>query len=105
MSLLLIKNGDIYSPEHRGKKDILVIYDKIVSIDQDISTSALDGINRNIKVIDASKGIIIPGYIDQHVHFNGAGGEGGPQYRTPPVLFSDFVKAGITSVIGVLGTD
>ena len=105
MRLLLIKNGDIYSPEHRGKKDILVINGKIVSIDRDISTSALDGINRNVKTIDASKDIIIPGYIDQHVHFNGAGGEGGPQYRTPPVLFSEFVKAGITSAIGVLGTD
>jgi beta-aspartyl-dipeptidase (metallo-type) len=61
--------------------------------------------DKNIKIIDASKCIVIPGYIDQHVHINGAGGEGGPQYRTPPVQFSEFVKAGITSVGGLLGTD
>jgi len=105
MSILLIKNGDVYAPEHQGKKDILVINERIIYIDQNILTSALNGIDKNIKIIDASKCIVIPGHIDQHVHINGAGGEGGPQYRTPPLQFSEFVKAGITSVIGLLGTD
>ncbi|MBA7569026.1 Isoaspartyl dipeptidase [subsurface metagenome] len=105
MSSLLIKDGDVYVPEHKGKKDILVINDKIVFIDQNILTSALNVIDKNTKIIDASKCIIIPGYIDQHVHINGAGGEGGPQYRTPPIQLSELVKAGITSVVGLLGTD
>lgn len=105
MSILLIKDGDVYAPEHKGKKDILVINDKIVFIDQNILTSVLNVIDKNIKIIDASKCIIIPGYIDQHVHINGAGGEGGPQYRTPPIQLSELVKAGITSVVGLLGTD
>ncbi len=105
MSSLLIKNGDLYAPKHKREKDILVINDKIVLIDQNILTSALNVIDKNIKIIDASKCIIIPGHIDQHVHINGAGGEGGPQYRTPPIQLSEFVKAGITSVVGLLGTD
>jgi beta-aspartyl-dipeptidase (metallo-type) len=105
MSILLIKGGDIYAPEHKGEKDILVINEKIFFIDQNILTSALNAMDKNIKIIDASKCIIIPGYIDQHVHINGAGGEGGPQYRTPPIQLSEFVKAGITSVVGLLGTD
>ncbi len=105
MSILIIKNGDVYAPEHIGKKDILGINDKIVSIDKDILPSTLNIIDKNIKIIDASRCIVIPGYIDQHVHINGAGGEGGPQYRTLPIQFSEFVKAGITSVGGLLGTD
>jgi len=105
MSVLLIRDGDVYAPEHKGEKDILAINDKIGFIDQNISTSALNVLDKNIKIIDASKCIIIPGYIDQHVHINGAGGEGGPQYRTPPIQLSEFVKAGITSVVGLLGTD
>ncbi|MGB6371033.1 MAG: beta-aspartyl-peptidase [Atribacterota bacterium] len=105
MSILLIKDGDVYAPEHKAKKNILVINDKIVFIDQNILASALNVIDKNIKIIDASKCIIIPGYIDQHVHINGAGGEGGPQYRTPPIQLSELVKAGITSVVGLLGTD
>ena len=105
MSILLIKNGDVYAPEPKGEKDILVINEKIFFIDQNILTSALNVMDKNIKIIDASKCIVIPGHIDQHVHMNGAGGEGGPQYRTPPIQFSEFVKAGITSVVGLLGTD
>ena len=54
MSILLIKNGDVYAPEHKGKKDILVINDKIVFIDQNILTSALNVIYKNIKIINAS---------------------------------------------------
>jgi len=38
MSILLIKDGDVYAPEYKGKKDILVINDKIVFIDQNILT-------------------------------------------------------------------
>jgi beta-aspartyl-dipeptidase (metallo-type) len=105
MSIVLIKKGDIYNPQHIGQKDILLINDKIFFIDQDIAAFTLNVIDKNIKIIDASDSIIIPGHIDQHVHINGAGGEGGPQYRTPPVKFSEFVKAGITSVVGLLGTD
>ena len=105
MSVLIIKNGDIYAPEARHEKDILIINDKIVLINRDISNSLLDGIDQNSQMIDASQCMIIPGYIDQHVHINGAGGEGGPQFRTSPVQLSEFVKAGITSVVGLLGTD
>ena len=105
MSIVLIKKGDIYTPQHIGHKDILIINHTIFFIDQDMVDSTLNVIDKNIKIIDASDCIIIPGYIDQHVHINGAGGEGGPQYRTPPVPFSEFVKAGITSVVGLLGTD
>lgn len=105
MSILLIKDGEVYTPEPKGKKDILIINDKIVFISQNILISALNALDNNIKIIDASKHIVIPGHIDQHVHINGAGGEGGPQYRTPPIQLSEFVKAGITSVVGLLGTD
>ena len=105
MSVLLIKNGEVYAPEPKGKKDILVVNEKIFFIDQNILIAAINTMDKNIKIIDASRCIVIPGHIDQHVHMNGAGGEGGPQYRTPPIQLSEFVKAGITSVVGLLGTD
>jgi len=105
MSFILIKNGEIYAPEYSGNKDILIANDKIFLIDRNITESAVNSLDKNIKIIDASKYIIVPGYIDQHVHINGAGGEGGPQYRTPPIQLSELVKAGITSVVGLLGTD
>lgn len=105
MSFILIKEGKIYSPEYNGTKDILIVNEKIILINQNITESAANSLDKNIKIIDASKCIVIPGFIDQHAHINGAGGEGGPQYRTPPIRLSELIKAGITSVIGLLGTD
>ena len=105
MVLILIKGGEIYAPKYSGSKDVLIANDKILLIDEYIPERTAYTVNKNAKIIDASECIIIPGFIDQHVHINGAGGEGGPQYRTPPIQLSDLTKAGITSVIGLLGTD
>lgn len=105
MVLILIKGGEIYAPKYSGSKDVLIANDKILLIDEYIPERTAYTLNKNAKIIDASECIIIPGFIDQHVHINGAGGEGGPQYRTPPIQLSDLTKAGITSVIGLLGTD
>lgn len=104
MSLILITEGEIYSPEYLGKRDILIANDKILLIKENIS----DDIQKMIgdaRIINAENCIIIPGFIDQHVHVNGAGGEGGPQYRTPPIQLSELIRSGITSVVGLLGTD
>ncbi len=55
--------------------------------------------------MDATGKIIVPGYIDQHVHAIGGGGEAGPYTRTPEVVLSDAIRAGVTTMVGVLGTD
>lgn len=48
---------------------------------------------------------IIPGFIDGHAHVTGGGGEAGFSTRVPPVPLGSFTTAGVTSVVGVLGTD
>jgi len=105
MNVILLKKGEVYSPRYQGNKDIMIVNDKIVFIDRDISESAAHLLSKKMKIIDASNCLVIPGFIDQHIHINGAGGEGGPQYRTSPVQLSKLIKGGITSVIGLLGTD
>src|SRR4030095_12064969 len=40
-----------------------------------------------------------------HVHVTGGGGEAGFRTRVPPVPLSRFTGAGITTVVGLLGTD
>jgi beta-aspartyl-dipeptidase (metallo-type) len=40
-----------------------------------------------------------------HMHITGGGGEAGPASRTPEALLSQILNAGITTVVGVLGTD
>jgi beta-aspartyl-dipeptidase (metallo-type) len=48
---------------------------------------------------------MIPGFIDVHQHVIGGGGEAGFISRTPEAHLSQIVKAGITSLVGILGTD
>jgi beta-aspartyl-dipeptidase (metallo-type) len=47
----------------------------------------------------------VPGLIDSHVHVTGGGGEAGPATRVPPIVLSALATAGVTSCVGVLGTD
>lgn len=48
---------------------------------------------------------MVPGFIDQHEHIIGAGGEAGYYSRTPEVSVSGLVMNGITTVVGMRGTD
>jgi len=99
--LTLIKNADIFAPDKLGRKDVLLAGDKIVAIEDRIDLPD----SFPVKVIDAGGLKLVPGLIDAHVHIAGAGGEGGPASRTPELLLSDMLSAGVTTVIGCLGTD
>lgn len=48
---------------------------------------------------------LVPGFIDGHAHVTGGGGESGFGSRVPPVPLGEFTRAGVTSVVGLLGTD
>lgn len=96
----LIKNGDVYTPEHIGQADLLLCNDKIIEIAPKIDFSY-----PNTEVIDASGKKVVPGLIDQHVHVTGGGGESGFTSKVTEIGLSDCVRGGITTVVGVLGTD
>lgn len=99
--LTLIKNAEIYAPEKLGQKDLLMAGSEIVAIEDQINFPD----SFPLKIIDASGLILTPGFIDAHVHIAGAGGEGGPASRTPEMQLSDMISAGVTTVVGCLGTD
>jgi beta-aspartyl-dipeptidase (metallo-type) len=105
--MLLIKNGDLYAPKAKGICDVLATEGKIAGLfpPGTVTEEALQTIDPKLSVLDARDCRVVPGIIDRHVHFNGAGGEGGPSYRTPPLQLSSFISAGVTSAVGMLGTD
>jgi len=97
----LIKGGTLYAPEKMGTKDILIVGRIIARISDRIDLPAAF----SVEVIPASGKIVTPGLIDLHVHLLGGGGEGGPRTRTPEINLSKITRAGVTAVVGCLGTD
>ena len=98
--MLLVKNAEIYAPEYLGKKDLLICGGKIECIQDSIRELPVE-----CEVLDAEGKILTPGFLDQHVHITGGGGEGSFHTRTPELQMSELVENGITTVVGLLGTD
>ena len=98
----LIRGAEVLAPERLGKKDVLICGEVVAEIGDNLDIGALA---QKCEVIEADGLTLTPGYIDAHVHIIGGGGEAGCATRTPEVVLSDVVRCGITTVIGVLGTD
>jgi beta-aspartyl-dipeptidase (metallo-type) len=97
----LVKGGEVYAPEPLGRVDVLIVGPRVVAIDRqlDLPLWALG------ETIEADGLLVMPGLVDQHVHFAGGGGEGGFQFRTPELYLADLTRYGITTAVGLLGTD
>lgn len=101
-ALTLIRNASVFAPEALGLRQLLVGGGKILWIGgADEPAPVVPGLD----VVDLGGKRLIPGLIDGHAHVTGGGGEGGFATRVPPVPLSRFTTAGVTTVIGVLGTD
>jgi beta-aspartyl-dipeptidase (metallo-type) len=97
----LIRGGSVYAPQKLGRKDILIAGRVIARIADRIELPA----EFNAQVMRASGKTIVPGFVDLHVHILGGGGEAGPWSRTPEITLSKITRAGVTTVVGLLGTD
>ena len=99
--LQLIANAHVFAPEDLGLRHLLIGGGRLLAIVNDPDDVSAPGL-----VVDDLDGRrIVPGFIDGHAHLTGGGGESGFSSRVPPVPLSRFTAAGVTSVIGVLGTD
>ena len=98
--MLLIKNAQVYAPAFLGKRDVLIAGGQIAAMDEELSLILPD-----LEVLDAKGKTLVPGFIDQHVHITGGGGEGGLHTRVPELQMSAALRAGVTTLVGVLGTD
>jgi len=102
LMLKLVTGADVYTPNFIGKKDILIADSKIMAIEDSINP---DSVYSDCEVINADGLLMVPGFVDSLVHITGGGGEGGFHTRTPEMNLSDATLSGITTMVGVLGTD
>jgi beta-aspartyl-dipeptidase (metallo-type) len=106
LPLLRITNADVYAPRPLGVQSLLVGGGKVLWLGPGRELPDLPAALRaHSDTLDLGGGRLIPGLIDAHVHVTGGGGEDGFHTRVPPVPLGRFTGAGITTVVGLLGTD
>jgi beta-aspartyl-dipeptidase (metallo-type) len=104
--MLFIKNAAVHAPRALGVQNLLLGGGKILWMGTARELGELPAALRtSAEVLELDGAALIPGLIDGHVHVTGGGGEAGFKTRVPPVPLSRFTTAGVTSVVGLLGTD
>lgn len=98
--IILLKGLECYTPKYIGKNDILICNNKIEKIQPEIHLNS-----DYADVCDCGGLIALPGIIDQHVHILGGGGEQGFASRIPEIDANEILKAGVTTLVGLLGAD
>ncbi len=99
-ALQLLTNADIFAPEPLGRQHLLIAGGKLVWMG-----AQKPGVPAGTPMTDLQGQRVVPGFIDGHVHLTGGGGESGFASRVPAPALSQYTRAGVTSVVGVLGTD
>ena len=59
---VLIRNADLYAPEHVGMRDILIAGGKIIAVEPHLENVNIPG----METVDAAGRRVTPGLIDQH---------------------------------------
>ncbi len=99
-TLSLICNAKLFAPAPQGLKHLVIGGEKILWIGDTVPALPSD-----TPTVDLEGRYLVPGFIDAHVHLTGGGGESGFATRVPAPGLSVYTSAGVTSVVGVLGTD
>ncbi|MHC4954123.1 MAG: beta-aspartyl-peptidase [Planctomycetota bacterium] len=99
---VLLSNADVFAPEPLGIRHVLVCGERVAWIGKE-RPSLPAGFDVEIRDLDGGR--LVPGLVDCHAHLTGGGGETGSESRVPPPSLSHYTSAGITSVVGLLGTD
>ena len=97
--MLVVTNGDVWAPAPRGRTTIVVAGGRIEKIG-DVDASAFSP-----EVVDATGCLVVPGFIDAHIHLIGGSGEKGFSSATPSITAQELLSSGTTTVVGLLGTD
>ena len=99
--LTLLRDAELFDPSPRGRCDLLIGGGQILAVGKGLEAPK----NVPTEVVELAGARVIPGLIDGHVHLAGGGGESGPASRVPRLQLQALTGAGVTTVVGLLGTD
>ncbi|MGY8759014.1 MAG: beta-aspartyl-peptidase [Planctomycetota bacterium] len=100
----VLRNAQVFAPQPLGLKDVFIAGSKIIGVvDAGCAFELPDGVE--VLEHDVLGRQLIPGLVDCHAHITGGGGEDGASTKVPAPLAETYFAAGVTSVVGLLGTD
>lgn len=103
--ITIITGADVFAPEYSGINDVVIIGGRIALIERETDIEKYLALDITVDIISGEGKMLTPGIIDPHVHLIGGGGEGGYHTRTPETHIGQFIDAGITTAVGLIGTD
>ena len=100
----VLRNAQVFAPQSLGLKDVFIAGSKIIGVvDAGCAFELPDGVE--VVEHDVLGRQLIPGLVDCHAHITGGGGEDGASTKVAAPLAETYFAAGVTSVVGLLGTD
>lgn len=99
--ITIIRQVDTFAPKPLGRLDIALSGGRILAMEPSIRLDT----SLPVLEVDGRGKLACPGFIDSLVHITGGGGEGGFHTRTPAMALTDATLAGVSTVVGALGTD
>ncbi|NNF57288.1 MAG: beta-aspartyl-peptidase [Rhodothermaceae bacterium] len=99
--LQLLLNVDAFAPDPLGVTHILIGGGRILYVGTE--RPQLGGLAVDVTDLDGRR--LVPGLVDAHVHVTGGGGEAGFHTRAPAPSLTRYTGAGVTTMVGLLGTD
>jgi len=100
--ITILRNADIYAPARLGRGTLVVGGRSILWAGPgaiEVSGELLS------ESLDLEGATVVPGFVDGHTHPTGGGGEAGATTRVPAPDLTSYTTAGVTTLIGMLGTD
>jgi beta-aspartyl-dipeptidase (metallo-type) len=99
--VIILRHAELLAPDALGRRDVVIAGERIVAVaEPGVEIRGID-----VRELDLGGLTLVPGFIDNHVHVLGGGGGLGFASRAPELQTSQLTRAGITSVIGMLGFD
>ncbi len=102
-TFIVVRGGPVFAPEPLGPREILISGERILAVGDNLESRAKS--LGAVEVIDAAGMSIVPGFIDQHLHFLGGGDYDGPLGRVPELHVSMITRGGVTTAVGIMGID
>ncbi|MBE3598810.1 MAG: beta-aspartyl-peptidase [Limnochordaceae bacterium] len=99
--LTLVRCRQVWGPAPTGADTLLLAGGKVAFVGRDLRPPE----GWPVTVVEEVDADAVPGFIDGHVHLTGGGGEGGFATRCPEMTLEQITAAGVTTVVGLLGTD